>query len=99
VLPVVLACILISIAAITTVIIILCLLFKKGKRKKQLPEHTYDYVSPPPSAHLSLSDATNLDYDEIKATGDAQFELTKNAAYCSFKPPSAAETTPNTESD
>ena len=82
----------------------ICLVIKKGKRKKQLPEHVYDSVSPPSkSAHPSLSAATNLDYDEVKITSDSsatKFELTKNAAYSSFKPTAAAadENASNTES-
>ena len=90
-LAVVIVCVLVPLMSITAIMII-CLLFKKGKRKKQVPENTYDSVSLPPSALPSLSEATNLDYDEVKTVTDTQFELTKNAAYSSFKPPSAAET-------
>jgi hypothetical protein len=91
VLAVVLVCILILTTAIVITIVI-CLLIKKSKRKKQLPdmpEHIYDSVSWPPSAHPSLSGATNDDYDDVKAASDAWLELTKNRC---FKPPSAAET-------
>ena len=100
---VVLVCILVPLALITAIIImvVICLLFKKGKKKKQSPEHTYDSVSLPPSALPSLPNP-NLDYDEVKTMNcsDDQFELTKNAAYSSFKLPSAAdheETTPHTD--
>ena len=100
----VLVCILVFSASITAIVMVICLIIKKGKRKKQLPEHVYDSVSPPPkSAHPSLSEATNLDYDEVKITSDSaatKFELTKNAAYTSFKPTAAPadENASNTES-
>ena len=97
---VVLVCILVpSILIMAIIMVVICLLFKKGKKKKQSPEHTYESVSLPPSALPSLPNP-NLDYDEVKTTNcsDNQFELMKNAAYSSFKPPSAAEeTTPNTD--
>ena len=103
VLAVVLVCILVFLALIMAVVVVICLIFKKkGKRKRKLPEHVYDSVSPPPNTHPSLSEATSLDYDEVKTTSDStatQFELTDNVAYNSFKPPpAAAETNPSTGS-
>jgi hypothetical protein len=93
VLAVVLACILTLTTAIV-IIIVICIFFKKSKRKPceqlpDMPEHIYESVSWPPSAHLSLSEATDDDYVDVKATSDAWLELTKNSC---FKPPSAAET-------
>ena len=103
VLAVVLVCILVFLTSIMATVVVICLIFKKKcKRKRKLPEHVYDSVTPPPiSTHHSLSEATNLDYDEVKITSDStttQFELTDNVAYNSFKPPSTAETNPNTGS-
>lgn len=102
-LAVVLVCILVFLTLITAIVVVIYLIFKKkGKRKRKLPEHVYDSVTPPPiSTHSSLSGATNLDYDEVKTTSDStatQFELTDNVAYNSFKPPAAAENSPNTGS-
>ena len=73
---VVLVCILVPLTLIMAIMVVICLLFKKGKKKKELPEHTYDSVSLPPSALPSLSGTTNLDYDEVTTTncGDTQFE-------------------------
>ena len=99
-LAVVLVCILVFLTLIMATVVVICLIFKKGKRNNRLPEHVYDSVSLPPSTHSSLSEARNLDYEEVEMTSHStttQFDLTDNVAYNSFKPPAAAA--PNTYND
>ena len=101
VLAVVLSCIVVFLTVIVAIVIVICFVFKKKSKRKMLDlqEHVYDSVSMPAlSTHTFVSKSTNLaDYDDVKKSSDSKFELSDNIAYGSYKPLSAAETTPNTD--
>ena len=86
---------------VVSVVIVMCFILKKNKRKAvDLQEHVYDSVSvPAPSTQAIVSKSVKLtDDDEVKEPSVPQkFELSDNVAYGSYKPLSAAETTPNTD--
>ena len=101
-LVVVLVCILVFLTVVVvSVVIVMCFILKKNKRKAlDLQEHVYDSVSvPAQSAQASVSKSVKLtDDDEVKEPSVPQkFELSDTVAYGSYKPLSAAETTPNTD--
>ena len=100
VLVVVLICILVLlIVIVVSVVIVMCFILKEIKTL-DLQEHVYDSVSvPAPSTQALISKSVKLtDDNEVKEPSVPQkFELSDNVAYGSYKPLSAAETTPNTD--